>query len=180
VENEPNDYGRHPYVAPRLSKVFPHDRRDALAAEIELRRRAGHTVVFTNGCFDLLHMGHVRYLQEARTVGTCLIVAINSDASTRRLKGDLRPIIPQRERADMLAALECVDYVTIFDEDTPMELLEVLRPHVLVKGGTTPEIVGKDFVESYGGRVERLQLVEGLSTTETINRILKAYDERGV
>lgn len=178
MENEPNNVGRHPYVASRLSKIFPNSRRDALAAEIERRRRAGHTVVFTNGCFDLLHMGHVRYLQEARTVGTCLIVAINSDASVRRLKGEQRPIIPDIERAEMLAALECVDYVTIFDEDTPMELLDQLRPNVLVKGGTTPEIVGKDFVERYGGRVERLQRVDGLSTTDTINRILQAYDER--
>ncbi len=175
-QQEPNHYGRHQYVGPRISKVFE---REALAAEIELRRRAGHTVVFTNGCFDLLHMGHVRYLQDARMIGTCLIVGINSDASVRRLKGDRRPIIPAVERAEMLAALECVDYVTIFDEDTPQQLLEVLRPSVLVKGGTTPEIVGREFVESYGGEVQQLQLVEGLSTTETINRILQAYDERG-
>lgn len=175
-ENEPNNYSHHQYVGPRLSKVFP---REALAAEVELRRRAGHTIVFTNGCFDLLHMGHVRYLQDARMIGTCLIVGINSDTSVRRLKGDRRPIIPATERAEMLAALECVDYVTIFEEDTPMELLEALRPTVLVKGGTTPEIVGKDFVEGYGGEVKRLQLVEGLSTTETINKILQAYDERG-
>ena len=146
--------------------------RERLAAEIARRRQAGQTIVFTNGCFDLLHMGHVNYLQQARELGSCLIVAINSDASVRRLKGPSRPVIGQAERAGMLAALECVDYVTIFDEDTPMELLELLRPDVLVKGGTTPVVVGRELVESYGGRVTTMDLVAGLSTTQIINRIV--------
>jgi D-beta-D-heptose 7-phosphate kinase/D-beta-D-heptose 1-phosphate adenosyltransferase len=157
----------------RRSKIMD---REQLVAELERRRRNGATVVFTNGCFDLLHMGHVKYLQQAREKGNCLVVAINSDESVRRLKGSDRPICPQAERAKMLAALECIDYVTIFEEDTPEPLLELLRPEVLVKGGSTPEIVGQGLVEGYGGKVERLELVEGLSTTDIINRILENHD----
>jgi D-beta-D-heptose 7-phosphate kinase/D-beta-D-heptose 1-phosphate adenosyltransferase len=145
--------------------------RASLAHEVARRRALGETIAFTNGCFDLLHMGHVNYLQQARELGSCLIVAINSDASVRRLKGNTRPIIGQVERAGMLAALECVDYVTVFDEDTPMELLELVRPDVLIKGGTTPVVVGRELVESYGGKVTTMDLVAGLSTTEIINRI---------
>jgi D-beta-D-heptose 7-phosphate kinase/D-beta-D-heptose 1-phosphate adenosyltransferase len=145
--------------------------RAALAREVEHRRARGETIAFTNGVFDLLHMGHVNYLQQARELGSCLIVAINSDASVRRLKGPTRPVIGQQERAGMLAALECVDYVTIFDEETPMALLELLRPDVLVKGGTTPVVVGRELVESYGGKVTTMAPVAGLSTTEIINRI---------
>jgi len=156
-------------VGLRGGKVL--DRRP-LSAELTRRRDRGETVVFTNGCFDLLHMGHVRYLQQARHLGSCLVVAINSDASAARLKGPGRPVIGRDERAEMLAALECVDYVTIFDEDTPHALLELLRPDVLVKGGTTPEIVGREVVEAHGGKVMTMDLVEGLSTTAIINRIL--------
>ncbi len=155
-------------VGLRGGKVLP---RAALAEEIAARRAGGQTIAFTNGCFDLLHMGHVNYLQQARELGSCLIVAINSDSSVRRLKGKGRPVIGQVERAGMLAALECVDYVTVFDEDTPMELLELLRPDVLVKGGTTPMVVGRELVEGYGGKVTTMDLVAGLSTTEIINRI---------
>jgi len=146
--------------------------RAPLADELARRRSAGETVVFTNGCFDLLHMGHVRYLRQARQLGNCLVVAINSDDSVRRLKGDDRPVIGQDERAEMLAALECVDYVTIFDEDTPNELLELLRPDILAKGGSTPVVVGREIVEAYGGQVVTLGLFEGQSTTAIINRIL--------
>lgn len=152
--------------------------RERLAEEVARRRRRGEAVVFTNGCFDLLHMGHVRYLQQAREQGACLIVAINSDDSVRRVKGSSRPVIGQDERAEMLGALECVDYVTVFDEDTPMPLLELLRPDVLVKGGTTAVIVGKEFVEGYGGKVMNVGLVEGLSTTEIINKILETRDTK--
>ncbi|KPK84089.1 MAG: hypothetical protein AMJ81_06600 [Phycisphaerae bacterium SM23_33] len=152
--------------------------RERLAEEVARRRAAGETVVFTNGCFDLLHMGHVRYLQRGREQGSCLIVAINSDDSARRLKGPGRPVIGQNERAEMLAALECVDYVTIFEEDTPEPLLKLLRPDVLVKGGSTGEIVGQQFVEGCGGKVMKMDLVEGLSTTEIINRILSNRDEK--
>ncbi len=157
----------------RRSKVIA---RDKLALELARLRRAGATVVFTNGCFDLMHMGHVQYLQQARQQGSCLVVAINSDASVQKLKGPLRPIINQDERAKMLAALECIDYVTIFDEETPEALLEILRPEILVKGGSTDVIVGQGFVESYGGQVRRLDLVQGRSTTDIINRIIETHD----
>jgi D-beta-D-heptose 7-phosphate kinase/D-beta-D-heptose 1-phosphate adenosyltransferase len=156
----------------RRSKTMDRKR---LAQEIERIRRDGGSVVFTNGCFDLLHMGHVNYLQQAREHGTCLVVAINSDASVRRLKGPQRPVIGQDERAKMLASLECIDFVTIFDEDTPEALLGLLRPDVLVKGGSTDVIVGKDFVESYGGKVQRLDLIAGMSTTDIINRIVETH-----
>ncbi len=148
--------------------------RPKLAEDLARRRQRGERIVFTNGCFDLLHMGHVRYLQDARELGSCLIVAINSDQSVRRLKGPSRPIIGQDERAEMLSAMECVDYVTIFQEDTPCELLELLRPDVLAKGGTTPSVVGQEIVEGYGGKVLTLQLVEGLSTTEIIDQIVNS------
>ncbi|MCJ7543169.1 MAG: bifunctional heptose 7-phosphate kinase/heptose 1-phosphate adenyltransferase [Phycisphaerae bacterium] len=150
-----------------------------LLDEITRRRRAGQTLVFTNGVFDLLHMGHLRYLRQARQLGSCLVVAINSDASARRLKGARRPVIGQDERAEMLGALECVDFVTIFDEDTPKPLLELLKPDVLVKGGSTDQIVGHEIVEKYGGRVRKLELVSGLSTTDIINRVLTSHNSPG-
>ena len=153
----------------RVDKVVS---RDFLAAHINHRRRGGETVVFTNGCFDLLHMGHIRYLQQARQLGQCLVVAINSDESVARLKGPGRPVIGENERAEMLAALECVDHVTVFNEDTPEPLLEWLKPDVLAKGGTTSVVVGQEIVEGYGGRVLTLDLVVGLSTTDIIDRIV--------
>lgn len=156
----------------RRSKIMDRKR---LAQELERIRRDGGRVVFTNGCFDLLHMGHVHYLQQAREHGTCLVAAINSDAGVRRLKGPKRPVIGQEERARMLASLECIDFVTIFDEDTPDALLQLLRPDILVKGGSTDVIVGKDFVESYGGKVQRLDLIAGMSTTDIINRIMETH-----
>lgn len=138
-------------------------------------RRHGKTVVFTNGCFDLLHVGHVQYLQKARTLGDVLVLGLNSDQSVRRLKGGSRPLIGQEERAHILAALDCISYVTIFEEDTPLSLIEAVRPDVLVKGGDySPEaVVGKDFVESYGGRLELVSFVEGKSTTGILERILE-------
>ncbi len=156
----------------RGSKILPRDR---LADELHRRRRRGEAVVFTNGCFDLLHMGHMRYLQQARELGACLVVGINSDASVQRLKGPSRPVIPEHERAEILGALECVDYVTIFDEDTPEPLLRLLTPDILVKGGTTGKIVGEEIVEGYGGTVAKLAAVDGLSTTNIIERILTTY-----
>ncbi len=150
--------------------------RKPLADELAERKANGEVVVFTNGCFDLLHLGHVGYLRQARELGSCLVVAINSDQSVHRLKGTSRPIIGQTERAEMLGALECVDYVTIFDEDTPIPLLELLRPDLLIKGGTTPVVVGQDVVEAYGGEVRTLDLVDGLSTTKIIDRIVANGD----
>lgn len=146
---------------------------DALAALVKAEKMRGKRLVFTNGCFDLLHVGHVKYLQKARTFGDLLVVGLNSDASVRRLKGESRPLIGEAERAHILAALDCVDFVVIFDEDTPLRLIETLQPLVLVKGGDyTPErVVGKDVVESYGGRVELVTFVDGKSTTNIIEKI---------
>ena len=151
--------------------------RDVLAAIIDEERKRGKRVVFTNGCFDLLHVGHVKYLQKARSFGDILVLGLNSDASVRRLKGDKRPLIGEEERAHLLAALDCIDYVTLFDEDTPLELIKSVKPMVLVKGGDySPEgVVGKDVVESYGGRVELVEFVDGRSTTNIIEKILEKY-----
>ena len=129
-------------------------------------------IVFTNGCFDLLHVGHVRYLQEARKCGYLLVVGVNADASVKRLKGPTRPIHNEHDRAEILAALKAVDYVVVFPEDTPANLIEAVHPNVLVKGGDwKPEqIVGGTFVLSYGGEVRSLQFVEGRSTTKIIEK----------
>jgi D-beta-D-heptose 7-phosphate kinase/D-beta-D-heptose 1-phosphate adenosyltransferase len=150
---------------------------DVLATVIAAEQEKGKRLVFTNGCFDLLHVGHVKYLQKARTFGDLLVVGLNSDASVRRLKGESRPLIGEAERAHILAALDCVDYVVIFAEDTPLRLIETLRPFVLVKGGDyTPEgVVGKDLVEASGGRVELVTFVDGKSTTNIIEKILSNY-----
>ncbi len=153
--------------------------REVLARRLEEERRRGKTVVFTNGCFDLLHVGHVKYLQAARRLGDLLVLGLNSDASIRRLKGPKRPLISQEERAHIMAALNCIDYVVVFDEDTPRDLICALRPQILVKGGDyTPEgVVGKDLVESWGGRVELIHFVDGKSTTGIVERILRQYSE---
>ncbi|PLX84696.1 MAG: bifunctional heptose 7-phosphate kinase/heptose 1-phosphate adenyltransferase [Desulfuromonas sp.] len=151
--------------------------RSILEGLMALEREQGRTIVFTNGCFDLLHAGHVKLLQQSRSFGDVLVLGLNSDASIRRLKGPRRPLIEQDERAHLLAALDCVDYVAIFDEDTPLELIRQLRPHVLVKGGDyAPEqVVGKDVVESCGGRVEIVPLLGGKSTTGLIERIKRDH-----
>jgi D-beta-D-heptose 7-phosphate kinase/D-beta-D-heptose 1-phosphate adenosyltransferase len=150
---------------------------DVLAAVIAEEKKKGKRVVFTNGCFDLLHVGHVKYLQKARSYGDLLVLGLNSDASVRRLKGEKRPLIGEEERSHLLSALDCVDYVVIFDEDTPLQLIETIRPWVLVKGGdyTSDTVVGKEVVESYGGRVELVQFVDGKSTTNIIEKILERY-----
>jgi D-beta-D-heptose 7-phosphate kinase/D-beta-D-heptose 1-phosphate adenosyltransferase len=149
---------------------------DVLAGLIAAEQDRGKRVVFTNGCFDLLHVGHVKYLQKARTFGDLLVLGLNSDDSIRRLKGPERPLIGQDERAHVLAALDCIDYVIIFDEDTPLRLIEMLRPQVLVKGGdyTREGVVGHDIVESYGGRVELVEFVDGKSTTNIIEKIRRS------
>ena len=136
-------------------------------------RERGGKVVFTNGVFDILHPGHVRYLQEARTLGDALIVGINSDRSVRTVKGPERPINPEQERAEILAALECVDAVAIFDEETPFEIISAIAPDVLVKGADWAEdaIVGRDIVEARGGRVVRAAIEQGYSTTEILRNI---------
>ncbi len=136
-------------------------------------RVQGKKIVFTNGCFDLLHVGHIRLLQEASRLGGVLIVAVNSDQGVKRLKGEQRPIQSEVDRCEILDALRCVDFVTLFDEDTPLELIKLIRPDVLVKGGDWPveKIVGSDFVRSYGGEARSLPLVEGRSTTRTIEKL---------
>jgi D-beta-D-heptose 7-phosphate kinase/D-beta-D-heptose 1-phosphate adenosyltransferase len=151
--------------------------REGLQPILEAERQKGRTVVFTNGCFDLLHVGHVKYLQKARRLGDLLVLGLNSDASIRRLKGPKRPLLGEEERAHILAALDCIDYVVIFDEDTPLKLISALRPDILVKGGdyTADGVVGKEIVESYGGRVELIQFVDGKSTTNIINKVLEQY-----
>ncbi len=136
-------------------------------------KQAGQKVVFTNGCYDLLHPGHVRLLERARSLGDRLIVAINSDASVRRLKGPQRPILPEAERAALLAAFDAVGAVTIFDEETPCELLEVLLPDVLVKGADWSHwIAGREIVEAAGGTVQALPLEPDFSTTDIVKRVL--------
>ncbi len=138
------------------------------------RREEGKTVVFTNGCFDLLHPGHVRLLERAREHGDVLLVAINSDRSVTAIKGPGRPIQPQQQRGEVLAALEAVDAVTVFDEDTPCQLLERLLPDVLVKGADWSHlIVGREIVENAGGKVFPLPLEEGYSTTDIVRTIIE-------
>jgi D-beta-D-heptose 7-phosphate kinase/D-beta-D-heptose 1-phosphate adenosyltransferase len=153
--------------------------RDALIARFGPGR--AETVVFTNGCFDLLHVGHVTYLERARKLGDALVVGVNTDASARRLdKGSGGPYVPEADRARVLAALETVDAVCLFDEDTPAELIAALAPDVLVKGAdyTLDQVVGRETVEAGGGRVELIELVDGRSTTELVRRIQKgAGDE---
>lgn len=145
----------------------------------ERLRAAGQRIVFTNGCFDILHVGHVRYLEAARAHGDALLVAINSDASVRALKGESRPVLNEAERAEMLAALGAVSYVTIFDAISPRALIGQLLPDVLVKGGdyNLDEIHGREEVEAAGGRVLALPFIEGISTTDIIERIRKAMIE---
>ncbi len=156
--------------------------RDLLAEISATERAKGKKIVFTNGCFDLLHAGHVKYLQAARQLGDLLVLGLNSDASVRRLKGSKRPLISEEERAHILAALDCIDYLSIFDEDTPLELITAIKPQILVKGGDySPDgVVGKDLVESFGGRVELIPFVDGKSTTNIIEKVLERYSAEGV
>ena len=140
---------------------------------VKTARTKGSRIVFTNGVFDLLHPGHVRYLQQARALGDLLIVGINGDASVRRNKGPGRPITPQNERAEVLAALDCVDAVVVFDEDTPADVIRLVEPDILVKGAdwAADQIVGRDTVEARGGRVVLVPVEPGHSTTSIVDRI---------
>jgi len=155
-------------------------KRDDLRRIIQDLKANGKRIIFTNGCFDLLHIGHVRYLEEAKSLGDILVVGVNSDASVRGLKGPNRPILPEEERAEILSGLGCVDYVTIFDEPTPFNLISLLLPHVLVKGGdwTKEETVGWETVERTGGEVVILSFVEGASTSHLIETILKRFQKK--
>jgi D-beta-D-heptose 7-phosphate kinase/D-beta-D-heptose 1-phosphate adenosyltransferase len=150
---------------------------EQLVLLVEAHRAAGQRIVLTNGCFDLLHVGHIHYLQEAARLGDVLVVGLNDDASVLRLKGPGRPVIGERERAAILAALGCVNYVVMFGDDTPLALLERLKPEVLVKGGTyaPDQVVGHEFVKSYGGKVHVTRLVEGIS----ISGLLASFRQAG-
>jgi rfaE bifunctional protein nucleotidyltransferase chain/domain len=152
---------------------------DAMREERKKLRASGLRLVFTNGCFDLLHPGHVRYLAAARAKGDRLVVAVNADRTVAALKGKGRPVVPIRERMEILAALEAVDYVVAFDEDTPARVIEELLPDVLVKGGdwSPDQIVGRDIVEGAGGRVLSLPFAEGYSTSRLIARVLEGRDK---
>ncbi len=147
--------------------------QDELILQVQARKRKGQRVVFTNGCFDLLHPGHVRLLEQARSLGDALVVAINSDASVRQLKGAHRPVIPEGERAEILAALAAVDYAVVFQEPTPQRLIATLLPDVLVKGSDwgPSEVVGREEVEAAGGRVVSIPLEAGYSTTRLLERM---------
>lgn len=153
--------------------------RENLPLIISEAQQNGKKVVFTNGCFDILHAGHVTYLAKARDLGDLLIVGLNSDSSVQLLKGPKRPIVPQSDRAILLCALESVSYVTLFDDETPIELIKELRPDILVKGEDYADklVVGQEFVESIGGSVELITLVEGRGTTNIIDEVVKRYGQ---
>ena len=151
--------------------------QEVAARRVRSAQRRGDCVVFTNGCFDLLHVGHVRSLEQARSLGDRLVVAVNSDASVRRLKGAGRPITPARQRMELLAALACVDWVIPFRGTTPLAAIRALRPDVLAKGGdwALDEIVGRAEVESWGGRVVRLKVVPGVRTTRMLDAMSRRH-----
>ena len=167
-------------------KEVPMDKilsRKNLRERLETFRGEGKKIVFTNGCFDILHIGHVKYLEQAKALGDILVLALNSDSSVEAIKGPLRPVVPQDERAYIMASLDMVDYVTIFDEDTPLELIEFIEPDILVKGGDWSEdtVVGRESVEKRGGKVVIIsQFNESskdypASTTNIIEKIIDAY-----
>jgi D-beta-D-heptose 7-phosphate kinase/D-beta-D-heptose 1-phosphate adenosyltransferase len=150
-----------------------------LVLTVNSLRESGKRVVFTNGCFDLLHVGHIRYLAAAKAHGDILVVGLNSDESVKKIKTKGRPIVNQDQRAEVLAALWCVDYITIFNEPDPLILIQTLRPNVLVKGADWPEgkIIGADFVKANGGRVVRIEVVPEISTSRIIQRIVNRYQD---
>ncbi|MBI5047627.1 MAG: D-glycero-beta-D-manno-heptose 1-phosphate adenylyltransferase [Deltaproteobacteria bacterium] len=139
--------------------------------------RNGKIIVFTNGCFDIIHAGHVRYLNKAKSLGNILVVGLNSDSSVKKIKGEKRPIVSQRERAEVLSGLEAVDYVVLFNEPTPIKLIKAILPDILVKGAdwASHEIVGADVVKAAGGKTARVKLVKGRSTTNIIQKILELH-----
>jgi len=153
-----------------------HQQIDTLLENLKPLRARGKKLVFTNGCFDILHIGHVRYLQEAKKCGDILVVALNSDASVRELKGPARPLQNEQDRAEILDALNAVDHTLIFDQATPLDLIKILVPDVLVKGGDWPieQIIGSEFVLSQGGQVRSLKFVEGRSTTNVVEKIKRS------
>ena len=159
-----------------MNKIYS---REKLKEELDRCQREGKKIVFTNGCFDILHVGHTRYLREAKKIGDILVLALNSDSSVRAIKGERRPLVPEDERADVVASLESVDYVTIFSEVTPLELIEYLKPDILVKGGDWAEedIVGRESVKRWGGRVVIIPEIKEASTTNIIEKVINVYGE---
>jgi len=145
--------------------------------EIKALQQQGKKIVFTNGCFDILHAGHVDIFQQARNLGDALVVAVNSDISIKKIKGEKRPVVPQAQRMQVLAALEAIDYVVIFDEENPLKIIKELQPDILVKGGDWPveTIVGREVVEKKGGKVLSIPLIEGISTTNIIEEVKKRF-----
>ncbi len=156
----------------KQSKLQSPSRMKTVLRRLRAQRKK---VVFTNGCFDILHVGHIRYLRKAKALGDVLIVGLNTDRSVRQIKGEKRPIVPEKERAEVLSALEFVDYVVFFDEPDPLGLIEHLKPQVLVKGADWPKdrIIGRELVEKIGGKVVRIPLIPGASTTGIIEKVLK-------
>lgn len=151
--------------------------RNILKDKLETLRKEGKKIAFTNGCFDILHVGHVRYLKEARKTADILVLALNSDVSVRAIKGEKRPLVSEEERAELLAALECIDFVTIFSESTPLELICYLKPDILIKGGDWPEdkVVGRNEITEWGGHVTIIPEVAGKSTTNIVDKIISVY-----
>ena len=145
--------------------------------ELQPLQQQGKKIVFTNGCFDILHAGHVDIFQQARNLGDALVVAVNSDISIKKIKGEKRPVVPQAQRMQVLAALEAIDYVVIFDEENPLKIIKELQPDILVKGGDWPveTIVGREIVEKKGGKVLSIPLMEGISTTNIIEEVKKRF-----
>ena len=151
--------------------------RKILKDNLDVLRREGKKIAFTNGCFDILHVGHVRYLKEAKKTADILVLALNSDSSVRAIKGEKRPLVSEKERAEVLAALECIDFVTIFAELTPLEIICYLKPDILIKGGDWPEnrVVGRDEIKQWGGYVTIIPEVAGKSTTDIVDKIISVY-----
>lgn len=150
-----------------------------LQQELAILKKKKKKIVFTNGCFDIVHAGHVRYLKKARSLGDCLVVGMNSDSSVRAIKGKRRPIVPENERAEVLSGLSFVDYVVKFNDPTPLKLIEAIRPDILAKGAdwAAKDIAGGDIVRKSGGKIRRITLVKGRSTTNIIKRILELHKE---
>ncbi len=148
-------------------------KRTALIKEVEHLRKKGKKIVFTNGCFDILHAGHIQYLKKAKSLGNILIVGLNNDNSVRKIKGAGRPIVREKDRAKILAALEMIDFVVIFNEETPENLIKIIKPDILVKGADwkIKDIKGKNFVSSYGGQIKRISFKKGYSTSKIISLI---------
>ncbi|MDI6743307.1 MAG: D-glycero-beta-D-manno-heptose 1-phosphate adenylyltransferase, partial [Smithella sp.] len=151
--------------------------RTTLKDKLDELRAQGKKIAFTNGCFDILHVGHVRYLREAKKTADVLVLALNSDSSVRSIKGEKRPVVGEQERAEIMAALEFIDFVTIFPEPTPLELINLLQPDVLLKGGDWPEekVVGREEIRTWGGRVAIIPEIEGKSTTNIVEKIKSLY-----